>query len=1043
MKIVISFYCLILVGFVFTSCNKNSQTMTALNSFATLASQFDSPPAPYRPAPLWVWNDRMSREQITEQLEDFHAKGLGGVFVHPRPGLITPYLSDEWHALFRHTVQTGKKLGMKVWIYDENSYPSGFAGGHVPDQMPESYQQGQGLAMHRVSVWPDSLSDSFFCAFERNQDNEWILLQENPRPGQQGDYTLIEKRFYRRGGWFGGFSYVDLLLPGVTEKFLEITMQGYEQHCSDEFGKTMPGVFTDEPNISPPGDIKWTPDLFERFKERWGYDLQPLLLSLWLETGDWKRIRHNYYALLLELFIDRWSKPWYDYCEEKGLEWTGHYWEHGWPSPRHGSDNMAMYAWHQMPGIDILMNQYRTDVNAQFGNVRAVKQVRSAANQTGRRRTLSETYGAGGWELRFEDMKRIADWQFVLGVNYVNPHLNYATIKGARKRDHPQSFSYHAPWWQDYRLITDYTARLSLAMSVGKQENHILVLEPTTTAWMYYSRPKAHEKLDPLGEQFQDFVRELENNQVEYDLGSENIISHLGSVKNHYMIVGHSRYDTIVLPQGTENLDRTTVDLLKAYLKNQGKIISVGSLPHTLDGKETAEIKELADQYRDQWQVVDSSSLAIDLLTAKSSAIEWHLPQHNNGILYHHRRMLQEGELLLLTNTSLTESSQGYLKTDGQNVLELDPVTGKISEYSFTKAGDKVSLRFELPPAGSLLLFFSDEKTSSDAGPKKEPVPMTEIEPVYPTKVMATHPNMLILDYCHLTLEGREQGSMYFFQAADKIFKHFGLENNPWSRAVQFKDEILQKNDFPANKGFSVEYIAEIDGANPDSCFAVVERPECWQLEVNGTVVEPLPDSYWLDKAFGKYAIGPHLKQGKNHLVLRADQMTIHSELEPIYLLGDFKLQSQEHGWTLVESKDLDLGPWNHQGLDCYSEAVDYEQFFNIQDLSGQTVVRLGEWQGTLAKVYVNEKFAGHIAWHPYELDVTDHIRNGTNRIVVRVVGSLKNLLGPHHNNPPRGAAWPAQFEAAPETQPAGQDYDTIAYGLNEPFKLLRKAREL
>jgi hypothetical protein len=62
---------------------------------------------------------------------------------------------------------------------------------------------------------------------------------------------------------------------------------------------------------------------------------------------------------------------------------------------------------------------------------------------------------------------------------------------------------------------------------------------------------------------------------------------------------------------------------------------------------------------------------------------------------------------------------------------------------------------------------------------------------------------------------------------------------------------------------------------------------------------------------------------------------------------------------------------------------------------------------------------------------------------VVRVVGSLKNLLGPHHNNPPRGAAWPAQFEAAPETQPAGQDYDTIAYGLNEPFKLLRKAREL
>ena len=36
---------------------------------------------------------------------------------------------------------------------------------------------------------------------------------------------------------------------------------------------------------------------------------------------------------------------------------------------------------------------------AQFGNVRAVKELRSAANQTGSVRTLSETYGGGGWDL--------------------------------------------------------------------------------------------------------------------------------------------------------------------------------------------------------------------------------------------------------------------------------------------------------------------------------------------------------------------------------------------------------------------------------------------------------------------------------------------------------------------------------------------------------------------------------------------------------------------------------------------------------------------
>ena len=60
---------------------------------------------------------------------------------------------------------------------------------------------------------------------------------------------------------------------------------------------------------------------------------------------------------------------------------------------------------------------------------------------------MSETYGAGGWDLTFFDQKRIADWEFALGVNFVNQHLSYVTIMGARKRDHPQSFSYHEPWW--------------------------------------------------------------------------------------------------------------------------------------------------------------------------------------------------------------------------------------------------------------------------------------------------------------------------------------------------------------------------------------------------------------------------------------------------------------------------------------------------------------------------------------------------------------------------------------------------------------------
>ncbi len=130
--------------------------------------------------------------------------------------------------------------------------------------------------------------------------------------------------------------------------------------------------------------LRWTPDLWEAFQQRWGYDLKVNLPSLVEETGDWKKVRHDYYELILELFIDRWAKPWSKYCDEKNLKWTGHYWEHGWPEPTDGSDELAFYIWHQQPGIDMLGNRLDTaGLGGQFGNDRAVRELRSAANQAG------------------------------------------------------------------------------------------------------------------------------------------------------------------------------------------------------------------------------------------------------------------------------------------------------------------------------------------------------------------------------------------------------------------------------------------------------------------------------------------------------------------------------------------------------------------------------------------------------------------------------------------------------------------------------------
>jgi hypothetical protein len=100
-------------------------------------------------------------------------------------------------------------------------------------------------------------------------------------------------------------------------------------------------------------------------------------------------------------------------------------------------------------------------------------------------------------------------------------------------------------------------------------------------------------------------------------------------------------------------------------------------------------------------------------------------------------------------------------------------------------------------------------------------------------------------------------------------------------------------------------------------------------------------------------------------------------------------------------------------------------------------VVQLGDWYGSVAQVTINGRSAGFIAYQPWEIDVTNVITSGLNRISVAVTGTPKNLLGPHHNDPGLGAAWPNMFHRAPETgPPPGEKYHTVGYGLFEPFVL-------
>jgi len=643
--------------------------------FGKLIKQFQNPSKEYRSAPLWVWNTKVTYADIDRMLGELKDQGFGGAFVHPRPGLITEYLSDEWFDMYRYSVEAGKKLGLDIWIYDENSYPSGFAGGHVPALMPESYNQGQGLNFVKEEMLPEDTSEFYLCLKKEGNTFVDITPNLNNYKNQKGEYYLYKKTYYGTSDWYGGFSYVDLLYPGVTEKFIDVTMSGYEKKFGKELGPVIKGVFTDEPNVSGSGGIRWTPDLFDVFQKQWGYDLKSVLPLLAETEGNWKQVRHNYMETLTQMFIDRWAKPWFNYTEKKKMLWTGHYWEHGWPDMSHGGDNMAMYAWHQMPAIDMLFNEFNdTHPMAQFGNVRAVKELRSVANQMGYVRTLSETYGGGGWNETFEDFKRLGDWEYVLGVNFMNQHLSHMTIVGARKYDYPPVFTSLSPWWESYKTQNDYFGRLSLLLSQGEQMNDMIVLEPTTTAWLYYSYVKGHPRTMEVGIDFQNFVTKLEKSQVEFDLGSENIIKDQGSAKNGLFVVGKRGYKKVVIPPMTENLNAKTFALLQKFVASGGKLITF-STPTLVDGKESAELKKFfADNSS---RITSYNTLTTQVINDLLVNDKINFTGLTGNDLYHQRRTYNDGELVFLANSSLTETATGKISIAGKTLLQLDGMSGE------------------------------------------------------------------------------------------------------------------------------------------------------------------------------------------------------------------------------------------------------------------------------------------------------------------------------------------------------------------------------
>lgn len=1024
-----------------------------MRTIEELKLELSNPSEAYRSAPFWAWNDRLEEGELARQIDGMQEQGMGGFFIHSREGLETEYLSEEWMQAVDTAVKRAAGQRMEAWIYDEDKWPSGSAGGLVSKTDPGKYTakaisleifDAGHLPEHTIRVG-DACEDGTVVALMsariQGRTVGKYTREETLKTGQEipKGYAWLVFRVEISGEseWYNGFAPSDNLNPAAVRTFLDLTHERYKERFQSEFGRTVKGFFTDEPNfcdffsVFTKGRpwIPWGEGMDEYFREKRGYSFYDYLPYLYYDGEGCEKIRHDYWHTLTERFGECYAKQLYDWCDENQLLMTGHmlYENDLGYGARVCGAAMPHYRYMHAPGIDILGEQTREYLT--------VKQCTSVANQYNRDMVLTETYGCTGWDFTFEGQKWLGDWQFVLGVNRRCQHLALYSITGCRKRDYPPVFNYQTTWWENNRILEDYFGRVSACVRTGEVVRDILVIHPMSTIWtMCASAPDEDLnhvemnmgwldehifRLNRVGEEYNRLAKTLMGIHQDFDFGDEMILEEAGRVQDGKLLVQERSYSIVIVPR-VATLFSGTVKLLNDFMDQGGKVIWTGPMISMVNGRYIPEISEPgADADRcelrrlaqhpnlqraeDYEQAVSRlNHIHPRLLRVKNDRM-----QEDTDILAMIRKT-EDGYLIFAANNDREHQHRVMLRFAAPGAVQsydpLDDVTRPAAVRVLEQGGIEFVETFT--PAMSRVYFIRTGQKPLEGGaafPYEHPHRADRVWACLGPEAMITRDmeNVLTLDRCSYRLADTEQDicalswspDMEVWQAQRQMRDAMGLRQIYYNGAPQRYSWICEECGADG-KVFELKFTFEVNEIPDGPLYAAIEKPLDYSLTCNRKACQETQE-YFLDRKIIRFRVNG-LKKGVNELILKGIYRNT-TELEDIYLLGDFMVDSERR--MIQDRGRLHFGDWTMQGLYHYPGSVVYHfQVEQPPERQKRYELKLGDYRGTLGKVTVNGKNAGILIGNTRKnVDITDFLATGSNAIDIQIIGSPRNMFGPFH----------------------------------------------
>ncbi len=466
-------------------------------------------------------------EVIESEIREMHRAGLRGFIVEARP--FPDYMGEFWWQTLDMIMRTAAELGMKVVIFDDRLFPSGYAGGIIAEKHPEHLklliEMKERDFSGRIHFRPeDFLADGDKRILKvialpmlpdgkfRNGGEREFPVEECDIDLPQGDWKLTVWVLTRNGGECHTHNYINIISASAAKSYIDVIYAPHVERYRRYIGKTFIGFFNDEPRIANASTyyaILGTMKMHLPYIPEIPLDKLPHLEFDSDDSDATGRARLEFMDFVSNAYSKNFSDQIGDYCRSNNLIYIGHIIEDNGSHCRLGYSNGHFFrsmSGQDWAGLDTVLGQNVPDhtsgirdcafgpMDDTFFNWGLVK-LGSSCGELRQIPVVQEIFGAYGWSEDLSRMKWHSDFAFVRGVNRLIPHA-YSNAEFPDK-DCPPHF--HArgcnPQWRFFPLWLHYAERIMRLFSGGRRAVSPAVLYHAEAEWFHSGRILHNEEV--------------------------------------------------------------------------------------------------------------------------------------------------------------------------------------------------------------------------------------------------------------------------------------------------------------------------------------------------------------------------------------------------------------------------------------------------------------------------------------------------------------------------------------------------------------------